>query len=391
MKIQSMFQKDIDRPINGVVKVMQDDQQSLKDELSEYIITKELRRHFATFFDNYVKAIDTPTDKIGVWISGFFGSGKSHFLKMLSYLLSNKEVDGKHAFDYFADKFDDPMMYATVQKCVRIPTESILFNIDIEGPINKDKTAVLRVFAKVFYNHCGFYGEDLKVAKLERFIDKQGKTEAFRAAFKEVNGDEWVNARDSAAFFEDDVVEVLQSVLGMSETAARNWFNGEENADMSIKQLVSEIKEYVDSKEGNFRLLFCVDEVGQYIGDDGDLMMNLQSLVEEIGDKCRGKVWVMVTSQEAIDSVVKITGNDFSKIQGRFNTRLSLSSSSVDEVILGILNPTLNYQAGNIKSLPLLIDREDEVDERVYQNIQISKEDWDSYENSWDFKRNPLV
>ena len=333
MKIQSMFQKDIDRPINGVVKVMQDDQQSLKDELSEYIITKELRRHFATFFDNYVKAIDTPTDKIGVWISGFFGSGKSHFLKMLSYLLSNKEVDGKHAFDYFADKFDDPMMYATVQKCVRIPTESILFNIDIEGPINKDKTAVLRVFAKVFYNHCGFYGEDLKVAKLERFIDKQGKTEAFRAAFKEVNGDEWVNARDSAAFFEDDVVEVLQSVLGMSETAARNWFNGEENADMSIKQLVSEIKEYVDSKEGNFRLLFCVDEVGQYIGDDGDLMMNLQSLVEEIGDKCRGKVWVMVTSQEAIDSVVKITGNDFSKIQGRFNTRLSLSSSSVDEVI----------------------------------------------------------
>ena len=150
MKIQSMFQKDIDRPINGVVKVMQDDQQSLKDELSEYIITKELRRHFATFFDNYVKAIDTPTDKIGVWISGFFGSGKSHFLKMLSYLLANKEVDGKHAFDYFADKFDDPMMYATVQKCVRIPTESILFNIDIEGPINKDKTAVLRVLAAIF-------------------------------------------------------------------------------------------------------------------------------------------------------------------------------------------------------------------------------------------------
>ena len=151
MKIQSMFQKDIDRDINGVIKVSQDDQQSLKQELSEYIITKELRRHFATFFDNYVKAIDTPTDKIGVWISGFFGSGKSHFLKMLSYLLSNKKVDGKHAFDYFADKFDDPMMYATVQKCVRIPTESILFNIDIEGPINKDKTAVLRVFAKVFY------------------------------------------------------------------------------------------------------------------------------------------------------------------------------------------------------------------------------------------------
>ena len=333
MKIQSMFQKNINRDINGVIKVAQDDEQSLVQELGEYIITKELRRHFSTFFDNYAKAIDQPTDKIGVWISGFFGSGKSHFLKMLSYLLANAKVGDKTAVEYFQDKFDDPLMYATVVRCTNIPTESILFNIDIEGPINKDKTAVLRVFAKVFYNHLGFYGEDLKIAKLERFVDKQGKTEAFRVAFEEINGASWLENRASYAFFEDDIVSVLQSVLGMSEIAARNWFNGEENTDMSIRQLVEDIKSYVDGKGKDFRLLFCVDEVGQYIGDDGDLMINLQSIVEEVGSKCRGKVWVMVTSQEAIDSVVKISGDDFSKIQGRFNTRLSLSSASVDEVI----------------------------------------------------------
>lgn len=333
MKLQSMFQKDIDRPINGVIKVAQNDENSLEQELSEYIVTKELRRHFRTFFDNYSKAIDEPTDKIGVWISGFFGSGKSHFLKMLSYLLSNEEVCGKKAIDYFEDKFDDPMMYATAVKCASVPTESILFNIDIEGPITKDKTAVLKVFAKMFYNHCGFYGDDLKIAKLERYIEKQGKTELFRQKFEEINGAPWLESRDSFAFFEDDVVEVLQSVLGMSEQAARNWFNGVETNELSIAQLCADIKEYVDGKGKDFRLLFMVDEVGQYIGADGDLMMNLQSIVEEIGMKCRGKVWVMVTSQEAIDSVVKITGDDFSKIQGRFNTRLSLSSSSVDEVI----------------------------------------------------------
>ena len=333
MKIQNMFQKDINRDINGVIKVSQNDDNSLRQELSEYIITKELRRHFRTFFDNYSKAIDYPTDKIGVWIFGFFGSGKSHFLKILSYLLENKEVCGKKAMDYFKDKFDDPMMYATAVKCVSVPTESILFNIDIEGPITKDKTAVLRVFAKMFYNHCGFYGDDLKIARLERFIEKRGKTDQFRAAFEEVNGAPWVETRDSFAFFEDDIVEVLQSVLGMSEQAARNWFNGEETNELSIAQLVADIKEYVDGKGKNFRLLFMVDEVGQYIGDDGDLMMNLQSLAEEIGTRCMGKVWVMVTSQEAIDSVVHISGDDFSKIQGRFDTRLSLSSSSVDEVI----------------------------------------------------------
>lgn len=333
MKIEAMFQKDINRDISGVIQVGPSDEQKQKQELEEYVITKELRRHFNTFFDNYSKAIDNPTDKIGVWISGFFGSGKSHFLKILSYLLSNRKVAGRPSIDYFENRFEDQMLYATVVRCTNIPTESILFNIDVEGPIAKDKTAVLRVFAKAFYNHRGFYGEDLKVVNLERFLDKLGKTEEFRRVFEEVNGSSWLESRMAYVFLEDDVVSVLQSVLGMSETAARNWFSSEENADMSIKQLVGDIKEYIDGKGKDFRLLFCVDEVGQYIGDDSDLMLNLQSFVEEIGSKCCGKAWVMVTSQEAIDRIVKITGDDFSKIQGRFNTRLSLSSASVDEVI----------------------------------------------------------
>ena len=333
MQLQQIYKKDINRDINGVIKVAQNDEKSIKQELSEYIITKELRRHFNTFLSNYEKSLSDPTDKIGVWISGFFGSGKSHFLKILSYLLSNDFVAGKHAVDYFVDKFDDPMMFAQLERCAAAPTDTILFNIDSKSPINKDKTAILRVFAKVFYEYRGFYGDDLKVAKLEQFIEKSGKTEEFRAKFKDVNGSDWEEARAAFAFFEDDIVEVLMETLDMSETAARNWFNGAETADMSIEQLVKEIKEYIDSKGKDFRLLFMIDEVGQYIGSDGSLMLNLQTIVEEIGSRCDGRVWVMVTSQEAIDSITKISGDDFSKIQGRFNTRLSLSSSSVDEVI----------------------------------------------------------
>lgn len=73
---------------------------------------------------------------------------------------------------YFADKFDDPMMYAQLENCVKVPTETILFNIDSKSPLTKDKTAILRIFAKVFYEHQGFYGNDLKIAKLEQFIAK---------------------------------------------------------------------------------------------------------------------------------------------------------------------------------------------------------------------------
>ena len=334
MRIQSMFKDNIDRPINGVVKVDQDESSVLIQELDEYVITKELKRHFITFFNNYLESFDESTADIGVWISGFFGSGKSHFLKMLSYLLENKEVLGERTVERFRSKFSkDPATFMLIDQATRGTTHTILFNIDIEGSINKDKTAVLRVFAKMFYNYLGFYGENLKVAKLEQFVARQGKTEQFRRVFEEKNGAPWLESRDAYAFFEDDVVATLQEVLGMSEQAASNWFNGTETVETSIAQLVSEIKEYVDSQPKDFRLLFMIDEVGQYVGGDTDLLINLQSLVEKLGSECNGKVWVVCTGQEAIDEIIKARENEFSRIQARFKTRLSLSSSSVDEVI----------------------------------------------------------
>lgn len=334
MIIEQMFQEDINRKINGVVKVDQNAKDVLVQELNEYVITRELKKHFTTFFNNYLESFNEKTADIGVWISGFFGSGKSHFLKMLSYLLENEEIDGVKSVERFRKKFDeDPLTFKLIDDATRNQTDTILFNIDIEGSINKDKTAVLRVFAKMFYNFLGFYGEDLKVAKLEQFVSKQGKTEEFYRVFEEKNGAPWLESRVSYAFFEDDVVATLQEVLGMTEQSARNWFNGTEAVETSIAQLVSEIKDYVDTKPDNYRLLFMADEVGQYVGGDTDLLINLQSLVEKIGSECNGKVWVVCTGQEAIDEIIKARENEFSRIQARFKTRLSLSSSSAGEVI----------------------------------------------------------
>lgn len=334
MIIEQLFQEDINRKINGVVKVDQDADDVLVQELEEYVITKDLKKHFISFFNNYKESFEAPTEDVGVWISGFFGSGKSHFLKMLSYLLANKEVQGVRTVERFRKKFaDDPATFMLIDSVSKGTTDTILFNIDIEGFNNKDKTAVLRVFAKMFYNYLGFYGEDLKVAKLELFVDKKGKTEEFRRVFEEKNGRPWLESRDAYAFFEDDVVYTLKEVLGMSDEAARNWFNGSESIDMSIAQLVSEIKEYVDSKPDDFRLFFMADEVGQYVGGDKDLLLNLQSLIEKIGIESGGKVWVVCTGQEAIDEIIKARENEFSRIQARFKTRLSLTSSSADEVI----------------------------------------------------------
>ena len=82
MIIKNMFSKPIDRDIKGVIKVGQDDDANIKQELEEYVVTRELQKHFSDFFASYKRGIIGNTDKMGVWISGFFGSGKSHFLKI---------------------------------------------------------------------------------------------------------------------------------------------------------------------------------------------------------------------------------------------------------------------------------------------------------------------
>lgn len=334
MRIQNMFHDDINRQINGVIKVDQDAHDVIDQEVREYVITKELRKHFAAFFNYYSDSFTVPTADIGVWISGFFGSGKSHFLKMLSYILENKRVSDTTTVEMFRQKFeDDPATFMQIDRATRGETETILFNIDIESSINKDKTAVMRVFAKMFYNHLGFYGENLKVAMLEYYIEQSGKTEEFRRVFEEKKGKPWVEMRRAFAFNGKFIIPTLMEVLDMSEDDAKKWFNDKTATELSIAQLVRDIKDYVNSKPKDFRLLFMIDEVGQYVGTDTDMLLNLQSLTEKLGSECQGKVWVVCTGQEAIDEIIKVRADEFSRIQARFKTRLSLSSSSVDEVI----------------------------------------------------------
>lgn len=338
MQIKEMFEKQIDRDIKGVIKVGQSDEENVYQELDEYVVTKELLKHFRDFFDNYEKGINNNTDKMGVWISGFFGSGKSHFLKILSYLLKNSVVEGKRAIEYFTDgkKIDDPMLIAKMTNSGTISSDVMLFNIDSKGSakVGSGKEAIVEVFMKVFNEMQGYCGSIPYLAEFERQLDNEGRFEEFKDKFEEIAGAPWEKKRQAFAVIQDKIVKTIVAMDFMSEEAARNWCkNAKGSYDLSIEKFVSLVKEYCEKKGPNHHVIFLVDEIGQYIADDTQLMLNLQTIVEDLGTACRGKAWVIVTSQEDIDSITKTKGNDFSKIQGRFDTRLSLSASNVDEVI----------------------------------------------------------
>jgi len=331
MKLTSIFKKDINRPIEGVIKA--DDDASLLNEVDEYVLTKEVSKRLESFLDAY----NNYENANGVWISGFFGSGKSHLLKMLSILLDGHEVDGQSALDLFLPKIDDEILRADLNRATSIPSQSILFNIDQKADViaKTEVDALLSVFVKVFDESCGYYGKQGYIAQFERELDQDGLLAAFKGKFQALAGMSWEEGRKRVSRISSSADEAYSEVVTKQAEGVLDKYRSDYR--VSIEDFAEQVSDYIQSKGKDFRLNFFVDEVGQYIADNVKLMTNLQTIAESLATKCRGRAWVVVTAQEDMNSVVgEMTnqqGNDFSKIQARFANRMKLTSANVDEVI----------------------------------------------------------
>lgn len=331
--IKQYFEKPINRSIETVIKA--DDRDNISTEVTEYVVTNEIAKKVRDFFQAY----NDYAGANGVWISGFFGSGKSHLLKILSYVLENKEHEGWKSGELFAEKVDgDEVLKADILNATRIPSESVLFNIDQQSQIRskEDANAILSVFYKVFYDHLGYYGYQPHVAEFEMWLDGKGKYEAFKTEYKKVKKVTW--EVDRLEYFVVEVKHVLATIFNESPEKYENILDELENKNkQSIEDFCIRVKTYIDSKPKGFRLNFFVDEVGQYISDNTKLMLNLQTIAETLATKTKGNSWILVTSQEDMEKVVgdmnRSQQNDFSRIQARFKIKIPLTSANVDEVI----------------------------------------------------------
>jgi hypothetical protein len=336
MQLSEIFAKDIQRPIEGVIKA--DDVAHLGTEVEEYVLTNEAAKGLEILLEEYTSY----TNANGVWISGFFGSGKSHMLKMLAHLLGDVEGQDyprQNVSDSFRAKSTDAFLPGLLNKAERIPAKSLLFNIDQKATlISKDQTdALLKVFVKVFDESRGYYGNQGHVARFERDLDNRGQYGAFKEAFQRIAGISWTQGREQSALEGPSIDRAFAEVNGGTADDIIKQYSA--SYSVSIEDFADEVKSWLDRRDDdpNFRLNFFVDEVGQFIGSDTKLMLNLQTIAESLNTKCAGRSWVFVTSQEDMEKVIgdrtRQQGNDFSKIQARFKTRLKLTSADVEEVI----------------------------------------------------------
>ena len=362
--LKDIFLRDIERPIEGVIKA--DDEANLKNELEEYELIPEVAKRLEVFLDAY----NNYTNANGVWLSGFFGCGKSHLLKMLSLVLENREVDGTRAADIFLPKCqkENDILHGDMKRALEIPSKSILFNIDQKADvISKNQTdALIAVFIKVFDESCGYYGKQPYIAKFERELDQENLLASFREHFQRLSKRDWDWGRARPTRVASFVDEAYKEVTGQAVSGVLDKYRADYK--LSIEDFAEQINDYIKQQPPGFRLNFFVDEVGQYIAKRTNLMTNLQTVAESLATKCRGQAWIIVTAQEEIDSIIgdlpqsDSEADGFSKIQARFKHRMKLTSADAAEVIqlrllmkdengINLLSDTYHQQSNNFKTL----------------------------------------
>lgn len=337
MTQQYGYLNDITREIDGVIKAESD--KRLKDEISEYVVTAEQMR--PNLLPSLFKGLQKDGTNNCVWISGDFGSGKSHLLKVLSYVLENRvEIDGEKCAVIFAEKCkEDPQLKRLIENACEIPTVSILFNIqkNLDATATKGIDPVLMIFLKVFNSRLGYDDKKPAVAEIERYFASQGKYEWLKSEYRARFGKEWIADRPSIYYKLHNLAEIFADMENIDkETAYNNLRTQIDHYTIDSDGFVKLVRNYLDQHPGS-RLIFFVDEVGQFIGTDISRMLSLQTIAEGLGDATDGRASIMVTSQMDIDATVgdltRRQANDFSRIQGRFTQRINLTSANADEVI----------------------------------------------------------
>lgn len=336
MDMKGLYAKDIFRSIDGVIKA--DDVSKVASEVDEYVMTSEIRSGLSRIVDAW-NQVDAPSN--GVWIAGFFGSGKSHLLKMLSYLLGeqagNQPVTREDVERAFEQKVaGDETLIADLKRSLHTPTRAVLFNIDAKDDKSTRErgSAMIEVFYKVYFEARGLYSKDLGVGALERDLEDRGELARFREAYQEEAGHTWEVGRVNTVFSEALVSKALARLGHQVDQPFRSY---REQLNLSAEAFAQDVASWLDRQGPHQRIAFFVDEVGQFIGDDSQLMLNLQTITEQLATHCPGRAWVFVTSQEELSGITaqmnERRSTDFSKIQGRFAIKVSLSTEEVTDVI----------------------------------------------------------
>lgn len=350
--IGQLFQRNIDRKIEEVIKVSAPEggdtaeyEESVRLEIEEYVATESIRDHFRTVYKAVADAPSDPHEGIGIWVSGFFGSGKSSFAKILGYTLAGRTLGGKSASEAFLAVAQDTRIRDLLTLVnAKIPTTAVIFDVSMERGVRTASERITEILYKALLRELD-YSEDFDLAHLEMSLEEDRLLEDFRERFHALHEQPWEKRRKLGRAVNEASV-VLHEMQPKTFPAADSWARslGAGRADITPTLLAEKAFDLMARRRKGAALVFVVDEVGQYVSRSVQKMLDLQALVQAFGVAGKNRVkarkanapcWIVVTSQEKLNEVVdSLEGKkvELARLQERFPTTIDLKQSDISEV-----------------------------------------------------------
>lgn len=368
MRLEEIYDKDINRTVNPAVSASDFSDKTVNIEIEEYVFTDEIINGLYKIL-SAIRNRDVNHD--GIWINGYFGSGKSHFLKYLDYCLSSRY--GEMALERLLEAvvLHDPLQNPESKSEVSVSdmrdltswlksatVDTILFNIGTVHNINSDQQ---RVFLDIFWSELnqfrGFNKFNLALAQhFEKVLQEKGQFEAFKSRMKEEDFDWSVQASDLAINELDFVLEMGKELVPTLSTDIIRQRIVKDDTNVSVETFMNELKSFLATKDDKYRLIFLVDEVSQFIDDRKGLLLQLQQIVTELHKACEDKVWVGCTAQQDLSEIVEScqiskTSEEYGKIMGRFEVKVSLKGTQPEYITQKRIlekKPTVELKLGQL-------------------------------------------
>ncbi len=334
--IESLFVQNIRRRIEEVIKVDQTDAEVIRAEIDEYVVTDSIRKHYTEILESYAETPNKPHEGIAVWVSGFFGSGKSSFAKMLGLTIENPVIAGERAAERFAARASDAKLAVLLKTITeKIPTHAVIFDVSTDRGIRSGNQTLTEIMYGLFLRSLG-YAKDLDLSELEVSLEERGALERFEDTYRRLFDKEWAQEKDKVAFALSEASRVMHELDRATYPQADSWVQAVKNkADITPRKLAERAGELMSRRKPGHSLLFVVDEVGQFVARDVQKMLDLQAIVQNLGVRGRGKYWVVVTSQEKLNEIVSAIDDrkiELQRLMDRFPLQVHLEPSDISEV-----------------------------------------------------------
>lgn len=340
MTIKKLFDpsKNINRSIEKVITYGVSQEARLKSEISEYVVTDSIDQQFENLLLKMEAAMDMGGEnEVGVWVSGFYGSGKSSFTKYLGLAFDDRiTIDGVPFIQHLQDRLKRQQTKSLLSNVAkRFPAAVLMLDLaseQVTGATMEEVSTVL--FYKVL--QWAGYSRNLKVAALERRLKKEGRYNEFLDAFKETaGGEDWANYRNDELVVDSLIPEIAHKLYPTLFKNTASFTTESSEIVVFENDRVREMLEIAREASGKEYIIFIIDEVGQYVGPRPNLILNLDGLAKNLKNIGDGKVWIVGTAQQTLtadDNKAALNSPELFKLNDRFPIQIALESNDIKEI-----------------------------------------------------------